>query len=138
MLTGREPLFEAALDCLQFAYTANQEGAYVTPVSTVLAQSAVAEGGELFPALLAHLRRRYPDVYDPTVDTSRAPEHRELQIGDGEGLRSGNSSVNSSIKLGAYTGRLANINLSGINNPSPNLTTVYLDTPLSGPTPEPL
>ena len=25
-----------------------------------------------------------------------------------------------------------------MNNPSPNLTTVYLDTPLVGPTPEPL
>ena len=51
---------------------------------------------------------------------------------------SGGTSVNSSFKLGAYAGRLANLNLAGINNPIPNLTTVYLDTPLVGPTPEPL
>ena len=42
----------------------------------------------------------------------------------------GNYSVHSSIKVGNYAGRLANINLVGINNPIPNLTTVYLDTPL--------
>ena len=51
---------------------------------------------------------------------------------------SGGTSVNSSIELGAYTGRLDYLILSGINKPNPNLTTVYLDTPLVGPTPEPL
>ena len=55
----------------------------------------------------------------------------------GEGL-SGGTSVNGSFKLGAYAGRLDNIDLAGIDNPSPNLTTVYLDTPLVGPTPDPL
>ena len=51
---------------------------------------------------------------------------------------SGGTSVNSSIKLGTYAGRLAYLNLAGIKNPIPNLTTVYLDNPLVGPTPEPL
>ena len=72
------------------------------------------------------------------VYTVWAHERREIIIGEGKGLSSGPSSVNSRIKLGPYSGRLANLNLAGINNPSPNLTTVYLDTPLVGPTPEPL
>ena len=50
----------------------------------------------------------------------------------------GHSIINSSIKLGAYTSRLSNLSLAGNINPRPNLTTVYLDTPLVGPTPEPL
>ena len=123
---------------MQFAYTADQAGDYVAPASTVLAQSAVAEGDELFPALLAHLRRRYPEVYGSAVCVCREPECREIQIGEGEGLSGGNSSVHISTRLGAYTGRSANLNLLGMNNPSSNLTTVYLDTPLVGPTPEPL
>ena len=44
LLTGREPPFEAALDWLQFAYTADRAGAYVAPASTVLVPSAVAQG----------------------------------------------------------------------------------------------
>ena len=44
----------------------------------------------------------------------------------------------NSIKLGAYAGRFNHLNLVGMNNQSPNLTTVYLDTPLLGPPPEPL
>ena len=76
-------------------------------------------------------------MYGLAVDTDRAHERRELLIGEGEGLSDGPSSVTSSIKLGAYAGRLDNLNLAGINNPIPNLTTVYLDTPLVGPTPEP-
>ena len=95
-------------------------GAYVAPASTVLAQSAVAEGGELFPELLEHLRRCYTEVYGSAVGTFRAPERREIQIGEGEGLSGGNSSVHISIKLGAYAGRLANLNPAGMNNPSPN------------------
>ena len=53
-------------------------------------------------------------------------------------MSGGPSSVNNSIKVGAIAGRIANLHLAGINNPSPNLTTVYLDTPLVGPTLEPL
>ena len=138
LLTGREPPFESALDWLQFAYTADRAGAYVAPASTVLVLSAVAEGGELFCVLLAHLRRRYPEVYGLGDNTAWAPERREIQIRAGEGMSGGNLSVTSSLNLGAYTGRLDNLNLVGVNNPSPNLTTVYLDTPLVGPTPEPL
>ena len=138
MLTGPEPPFEAALDWLQFAYTADRAEDYVAPASTVLVQSAIAEEDDLFPALLSHLRRRYPELYGLGRDTARAHERRELILGEGGGFSGGNSSVNSSIQLGAYVGRLANLHLAGNINPSPNLTTVYLDTPLVGPTPEPL
>ena len=55
----------------------------MAPVSTVLAQYAVAEGDELFLALLVHLRRRYPEVYRSTVATCRAPERREIHIREG-------------------------------------------------------
>ena len=108
------------------------------PASTVLAQSVVAEGGEIFPALLAHIRRQYPEVYGSAIDMDWAPERREILLGEGGILSGSPSSVNISITLGAYAGILANLNLSGIINPNPNLTTVYLDTPLVVPTPEPL
>ena len=78
----------------------DRAGTFVTPASTVLAQSAVAEGDELFPALLAHLRRQYPEVYGSTVETSWAPERKEILIGEGEGLSVSHSSVIISIKLG--------------------------------------
>ena len=52
LLTGREPPFEAALDFLKFAYTADRAGAYVEPASTVLVPLAVAEGEDLFGVLL--------------------------------------------------------------------------------------
>ena len=48
LLTGQDPPFEEALDWLQFANTVDRAGAYVVPASTVLSQSAIAEGGELF------------------------------------------------------------------------------------------
>ena len=133
LLTSRETPFGEALEWLQLEYTADQVGAYVAPASTVLSQSAVAEGDELFTALLVHLRRHYPEVYSSAMATGRVPDHREIQIGEGEGL-SGRTSVHSGIKLSAYAGRFTNISLAGMNNPSPNLTTVYLDTPLVGPT----
>ena len=138
MLTSQEPPLEEALDWLQFSYTADQAGAYVAPTSTVLTQSAVAKGDEPFPALLGHLRRLYPDMYSSTVGMSWAPECREIQIGEGEVLSGGNYNVHSSTKLGAYAGRLENLNPTGINKPGPNLTTLYLDTPLVEPTLDPL
>ena len=104
--------------------------------STVLAQSAVAEGGDLFPALLAHLRRLYPEVCGRALFTGWAPQRREVHIGEGGGLSVG-TSVNS-IKQGSYAGIFTNLNLAGMNNLSPNLTTLYLYTPRVGPTPEPL
>ena len=110
----------------------------MAPASTVLAQSVVAEGGELFPVLLAHLRRRYPEVNGSAVSTCWLPERGEIEIGEGEVLSGVNSSVHSRIKLGTYVGILPNLNLAGINNPGPDLTTFYLDTPLVGPTPDPL
>ena len=138
MITGREPSLDATLDWVQFVYTANRAGAYVAPASTVLAHSAVGEGDKLFPELIVNLRRQYTEVYGLAVDTDWSPEHRELLIREGEGLSGGPSSVNISIKLGALLGIFANINLVGITNTSPDLTTVYLDTPLVSPTPEPL
>ena len=48
MLTSREPPFEEALDWLQFTYTADQVGAYVAPASTLIDQSAIAEGANYF------------------------------------------------------------------------------------------
>ena len=96
LLTGREPSFEAALGWLQFTYTADRAGAYVAPASMVLVPSAVAEGDNLFSALLAHLRRRYPEVYGLGDNTARAPERRKLILRAGEGMSGGNSSVNSS------------------------------------------
>ena len=125
------------LDWLQFAYTADRVGAYVAPASTVLVPSAVAVGDDLFPAILAHLRRRFPEVYGLGGNTAQAHERRDTPLEEGEGF-SGGTSVNSSIKVGSYAGRLDNLNLVGINNPIPNLTTVYLNTPLVGPTLEPL
>ena len=106
------------------------------PPSALLTQSAVVEGVELFLALLAHLRRLYPEVYGRAVATGRVPECREFQIEEGGGL-SGRTSIYS-ITLGTYAGRFTNLNLAGMNNQIPNLTTVYLDTPLVGPTPDPL
>ena len=103
------------------------------PASTVLTQSTVLEGNELFMVLLVHLRRQYPEVYGLVVDTDWAYECRELLLGEGEVLSGGPSSVNISIKLGDFVCRLAHLNLAGINNPSRNLTTVYLDTPILGP-----
>ena len=126
------------LDWLQFAYTADRVGAYVAPASTVLVQSAIAEGDNLFPVLLSHLRRQYPEVYGLVMDTDRVHERREIILRERGGLSGGHSSVNSSIKLGTYASRLAYLFLAGNINPSPNLTTVYLDTPLVFPTPEPL
>ena len=110
----------------------------MAPEFTILVQYAVGKGDDLFPALLAHLRRQYPEMYGLSVDTAWAHERRELILREGEVLSGGTSSVNISIKLGAYAGTLDNINLAGITNPIPHLTTVYQYTPLVGPTPETL
>ena len=83
LLTGREPIFEAALDWLRFTYTKDRVGAYVAPASTVLVLSVVAEGDDLFPALLAHLWRRYPEVYGLGVETAWAHERRDTLLGEG-------------------------------------------------------
>ena len=98
LITGQEPPFKEALEWLKFEYTADYLGAYMAPASTLLAQSAVAEGGELFPELLAYPRRIYPEVYGPVVFLGRAPQRKEAHIGEGEVL-SGKTSINS-IKLG--------------------------------------
>ena len=84
LLTGQHPPFKEALDRLKFAYTTDRAGAYVAPASTVLAHLTVAEGDEIFTALLEHIRRCYPEVFGSAVAMGQAPERRELQIGEGE------------------------------------------------------
>ena len=81
MLTGWEPPFEEALNWLQFVYTVDRARDYVAPASTVLDQSAIAEGEKIFPAVLYHLRRLYPEVYGPAVFLVLAPVCREFPLG---------------------------------------------------------
>ena len=83
LMTGREPPFEEAFGWLQFTYTVDRAGDYVAPASTVLAQSAEAEGDELFLEFLSHLRRLYNEVYGPAVSLGRAPESKEFLLREG-------------------------------------------------------
>ena len=55
--------------------------AFVAPTSMVLAQYAVAEGGEHFPEFLEHIKRLYPEVYGPAIFIGWVPERRELLLG---------------------------------------------------------
>ena len=48
LLTGWVHTFEETLDWLQFAYNLDRIGAYMAPVSTVLAQSSMLEGDTIF------------------------------------------------------------------------------------------
>ena len=92
----------------------------MAPASTVLTQYTITEEEKLFPAILAHLQRLYPEVYDPEVFLGRAPACREFPLReDGEGL-SGDS-INSFNKLGSYAGRFDNLSpiISRINNHRP-------------------
>ena len=107
----------------------------MAPSSTVLTQSAVAEGDELFSEILSNIRRLYPEVYGPAVSLGGAPKIREFPTGEGGGL-SGGTSVTSFSKLGAYAGRFNNLILVRTNNLIPSLTNEYLDTSLVGLTPE--
>ena len=94
-LTGPDSPFEEALGWLQFVYTADRAGDYVAPVSKVLTHSTVAEGGELFPEILSHLRRLYPEVYGPAVSLCQAPERREFPLQEEELLSGGTSNFTS-------------------------------------------
>ena len=123
---------------MQFTYTADWVGDYVAPTSTVLTQPVVAEGGEIFWAIVSHLRRLYPEVYGPAVSLGRVPERREFLLREGGIFSIGNSSVTKFSKLGAYTGIFNNLSpsIARMRNTSPSLTNFYLDTPLVGPTME--
>ena len=59
---------------------------------------------------------------------------------NGEGLSGNNLIINSFSKLGSYAGIFDNLSpsISRMNNPSPSLDHVYLDTPQLGPTMDPL
>ena len=81
-----------------------QAGDYVSPESTVLTQSAVAEGDKLFLAILSHLRRLYPELYGPSFSLVQVHERREFLLGEGGGLSGITSSVTSFSKLGACAG----------------------------------
>ena len=113
----------------------------MAPASTVLSQSAIAEGDELFLEILQHPQRLYPEVYGYAVSLSRAPSVRNHHLGeDGEGLSGGDIIINSFSKLGACAGSFNNIipSTARMNNPSPILTNAYLDTLPVGPAPYPL
>ena len=67
----------------------------MSPESTVLAQSAIAEEGKLFPTILLHLRRLYPEVCGLAVSLGWVPAHRYFPLGeDGEVLSGGSLSIN--------------------------------------------
>ena len=61
-MTVRAPPFDEALDWLHFAYTPDQTGYSVVPVSKVLVQSVVVEGGELLTDFFAHLQKLYCEI----------------------------------------------------------------------------
>ena len=103
----------------------------MAPMSTVLTQSAVSEGDEIFTEILSHIKIIYPEVYGPAASLVWAPERREFMLGEGVGFSGGTSSATSISKVGAYAGKFKNLSprLSEITN-------VYLDTPIVVPTPE--
>ena len=113
----------------------------MAPASTVLAQSVIVEGDELFPAILQHLQILYPEVYVPVVSLGWEPACRDFcLVEDGEGLSGGSLSGNSFSKLGAYTGKFNHLSpsIARMNNPRPNLTHFYLDNSPVVPTMDPL
>ena len=54
----------------------DRAGTFVAPASTVLAQSAILEGGEVFIAILQYLQRLYMEVYGPAVSLGWDPDYR--------------------------------------------------------------
>ena len=72
ILVGQVPPFEETLNWLQFAYTADKTGAYVSPASTFLVLSALLKGVPLFTAFWRHLMRRFLGSYALTA-TTRVP-----------------------------------------------------------------
>ena len=113
----------------------------MAPAYMVLDQSAIAEGGKLFPVIFSHLRILNPEVCGPAFSLGWFSYCREFPIGEeGEGLSGGNYSLNVFSKLGACADRFKNLSpsIARMNNHSPSLTNPYLDTPLVGPTPDPL
>ena len=70
LLSGQAHNYKEALDWLQFAYTGDEEEAYVVPDSTFLIRSVVSEGYPLFASTLIHLQRRYTSAYPPPLPKS--------------------------------------------------------------------
>ena len=66
-LTSLYPPFKETLDWSQFAYTVDRTGTYVDPASTVLVQSMVVEGGELFLVFFVQLQKLYSGDYAPST-----------------------------------------------------------------------
>ena len=56
----------------------------MAPASTVLTQSTIAKGGELFPVILLYLHRLCPEVYGPAVSLGQAPAGMEFPLGEDE------------------------------------------------------
>ena len=109
--------------------------------STIPAQYAIAEGGELFPACLKHLRRLYPEVYGPAVFLGWAPVNRDLHLGEDKSRLSRGNLINNTLSyLGVYAGRFKNMisSKARMNKTIPNSTNAYLDNPPVVSTPDPL
>ena len=76
VFNGRYPPFNEDLNWLQLSYTAYRMGDYAVSASTVLSQSAIEEGGELFPVILQRLHRLYTELYHLAVSLGCSPLRR--------------------------------------------------------------
>ena len=95
LLNGLATSLEEVSDWLQFAYTADRTGDYVSPLSAFLVHSAVVEEDKHFPAFYRHLLKIYLGAYDPSLigpgpdhpvaPTCQAPERRDSQRGEERG-----------------------------------------------------
>ena len=62
-MLGWVPTSEETIECIQFAYTVDWTGTYVSHVPMVLFQSAVLEGDPIFPEIWRHLLHSYLGAY---------------------------------------------------------------------------
>ena len=141
LLTSQAHPFEEALGWLQFNYTEDWTRYYVAPASTVLVQSAVVDGDELFPDFYRHLQKIYPGAYAPSTlvpwtDYPVAPNVQasnsgEYQLGEDGGERLCRLINIIFSDLGTSDlGTIRNLrpSVSRMNNLSPNVTTDYFNT----------
>ena len=63
LISGREPLYEEALDWLQFAFTGDTKGQYMASAHTKFSFSLPVEGEPLFILALKRLQTLYPGAY---------------------------------------------------------------------------
>ena len=89
LLSGREPPYKEALDWLQFSYSGDKKGDYVTPVNTSLSFLSPAEGGSLFSPALECLRALYPGAYSQGATSTANLHSPEAMKRPHEGRESG-------------------------------------------------